>query len=58
MSGGNKFKPNKLNHEKRFIDIASHWNEDLSIALSLDNILCILLAWKLVQSEWENILKI
>jgi hypothetical protein len=29
--------PIKLNHEKRFIDIASHWNSNISIALSLDN---------------------
>jgi serine/threonine protein kinase len=26
-----------LNHEKRFIDIASHWNSNISIAQSLDN---------------------
>jgi serine/threonine protein kinase len=29
--------PIKLNHEKRFIDIASHWNAYISIAQSLDN---------------------
>jgi RCC1 and BTB domain-containing protein len=29
--------PIKLYHEKRFIDIASHWNSNISIALSLDN---------------------
>jgi alpha-tubulin suppressor-like RCC1 family protein len=29
--------PIKLNHEKRFIDIASHWNTFISIAQSLDN---------------------
>jgi hypothetical protein len=29
--------PIKLNHEKRFIDIASHWNSNISIAQSLDN---------------------
>ncbi len=38
MSGRNQFKPEKLNHEKRFIDIASHWNEGISIALSFDNV--------------------
>jgi alpha-tubulin suppressor-like RCC1 family protein len=29
--------PIKLDHEKRFIDIASHWRADISIAQSLDN---------------------
>jgi alpha-tubulin suppressor-like RCC1 family protein/tRNA A-37 threonylcarbamoyl transferase component Bud32 len=29
--------PIKLNHEKRFIDIASHWRANISIAQSLDN---------------------
>jgi tRNA A-37 threonylcarbamoyl transferase component Bud32/ATP-dependent protease HslVU (ClpYQ) peptidase subunit len=29
--------PIKLNHDKRFIDIASHWRANLSIAQSLDN---------------------
>jgi tRNA A-37 threonylcarbamoyl transferase component Bud32 len=29
--------PTKLNHEKRFIDIASHWMASISIAQSLDN---------------------
>jgi RCC1 and BTB domain-containing protein len=33
-----QIKLQKLNHEKRFIDMASHWNADISIALSLDNI--------------------
>ncbi len=26
-----------MNHEKKFIDIASHWSADISIAQSLDN---------------------
>jgi hypothetical protein len=30
-------RPIKLNHDKKFIDIASHWSENISIALSLDN---------------------
>jgi hypothetical protein len=29
--------PIKLNHEKKFIDIASHWNAHIPIAQSLDN---------------------
>ncbi len=29
--------PMKLNHEKKFIDIASHWKSNISIAQSLDN---------------------
>jgi hypothetical protein len=29
--------PIKLNHEKRFINIASHWRANISIAQSLDN---------------------
>jgi alpha-tubulin suppressor-like RCC1 family protein len=31
-------KPTKLIHEKKFIDIMSHWNENISMALSIDNI--------------------
>jgi alpha-tubulin suppressor-like RCC1 family protein len=34
----NQIKPTKLNHEKKFIDIASHWNYSISIALSGDNV--------------------
>jgi hypothetical protein len=34
----NHLMPAKLNHEKKFIDIISHWREDISIALSFDNI--------------------
>jgi hypothetical protein len=34
---GNIETPMKLNHEKIFIDIASHWNSNISIAQSSDN---------------------
>jgi alpha-tubulin suppressor-like RCC1 family protein len=37
MKGNIEKTPKKLNHEKRFIDIASHWRTYLSIAQSLDN---------------------
>jgi alpha-tubulin suppressor-like RCC1 family protein len=30
--------PNRLNHSKKFIDIVSHFKENISIALSFDNI--------------------
>ncbi len=33
-----QLNPIKLNHEKKFIDIASHWKENISIALSCDSI--------------------
>ncbi len=33
-----QIKPAKLNHERKFIDIASHWSRGISIALSSDNI--------------------
>jgi len=38
MIGSNQIKPEKLNHEKKFIDIASHWSAKISIARSLDNL--------------------
>jgi alpha-tubulin suppressor-like RCC1 family protein len=38
MVGKIQLIPKKLNHEKRFIDIASHWSANLSIAQSFDNI--------------------
>jgi serine/threonine protein kinase len=37
MKGNIERTPKKLNHEKRFIDIASHWRANISIAQSLDN---------------------
>jgi alpha-tubulin suppressor-like RCC1 family protein len=37
IKGNIERKPKKLNHEKRFLDIASHWRTYLSIAQSLDN---------------------
>jgi tRNA A-37 threonylcarbamoyl transferase component Bud32 len=33
-----RLKPSKLIHKKKFIDIACHWKEHISIALSSDNI--------------------
>ncbi len=37
MIGKNQFKPEKVNHENIFIDIAAHFDESISIALSFDN---------------------
>jgi alpha-tubulin suppressor-like RCC1 family protein len=37
-SGENLIKPFVLYHEKKFVDISSHWCENISIALSFDNI--------------------
>jgi alpha-tubulin suppressor-like RCC1 family protein len=34
----NQTKPKKLNHEKKFIDIASHWNYNISMALTNDRV--------------------
>jgi alpha-tubulin suppressor-like RCC1 family protein len=37
MKGNIERTPIKLNHEKKFIDIASHWKTTISLAQSLDN---------------------
>jgi fused-like protein len=35
---GRKILPTRLNHEKKFIDIASHFNKGISMAKSVDNV--------------------
>jgi hypothetical protein len=49
VSEKDKLRPTKLRYKKKFVDIATHWNEHISAALSVDNIFYV---WDLYDYEY------